>query len=134
MVILLSPHTVSIVFNNFLCLTKSITRCLAHIINLATQAILKTHSKSEHYNSADPEAHEPNVDEAFRDEIGLVRAIVVKVHMQSSMIQIKPIQNKYRLVHLRNVGNFLKIFNIATVLTAYVNFYWIWLFDGHQRM
>lgn len=58
---------------------KSLLRCLAHIINLATQAILKAHSKSEHYDAKDPSAHEPDVDALFRDEIRLVRAVIVKV-------------------------------------------------------
>ncbi|KAN0113570.1 hypothetical protein V8E52_007634 [Russula decolorans] len=31
-------------------------RCLAHIINLATQALISTHSKSKHYDPAEPDA------------------------------------------------------------------------------
>ncbi|KAN0113673.1 hypothetical protein V8E52_007472 [Russula decolorans] len=31
-------------------------RCLAHIINLAMQALISTHSKSKHYNPAEPDA------------------------------------------------------------------------------
>lgn len=57
----------------------SLLRCLAHIINLATQAILKVHSSSKHYDPNEPSAHEPDVDDVYRDEIGLVRSIVVKV-------------------------------------------------------
>lgn len=76
-------------------------RCLAHIINLATQALISTHSKSKYYNPHDPTAHElpvttiytpPAVNNAngeepvpqiLRDELGLVRAIVVKVSLKS---------------------------------------------------
>jgi hypothetical protein len=56
-----------------------ISRCLAHVINLATQALLAAHSSAKHYDPAKPTDHEPDVDGYFRDEIGLVRAIVVKV-------------------------------------------------------
>jgi hypothetical protein len=49
--------------------------CLAHVINLATQALIATYSKSPHFDPKNPEAHIPT----SRDEVGLVRAIVVKV-------------------------------------------------------
>jgi hypothetical protein len=54
-------------------------RCLAHIINLATQALIKGHSKAKHYNPALPDEHIPSTEGIDRDEIGLVRAIAVKV-------------------------------------------------------
>jgi hypothetical protein len=56
------------------------SRCLAHIINLATQALIKTRSEAKYYNP-----HEENkedfdgADGAERDELGLVQAICVKV-------------------------------------------------------
>ena len=55
-------------------------RCLAHIINLATQAVISTRSKSKYY-SGDPEAETvpEDVGTGDRDEIGIVRAICVKV-------------------------------------------------------
>lgn len=53
--------------------------CLAHVINLATQALIATYSKSPHFDPKDPEAHIPVSRESSRDEVGLVRAIVVKV-------------------------------------------------------
>jgi hypothetical protein len=56
-------------------------RCLAHVINLATQALLSAHSSAKHYDPAKPTEHEPDVDAFLRDEIGLVRAIVVKVSL-----------------------------------------------------
>jgi hypothetical protein len=49
--------------------------CLAHVINLATQALISTYSKSPHFDPKHPEAHVPT----SRDEVGLVRAIAVKV-------------------------------------------------------
>jgi hypothetical protein len=49
--------------------------CLAHIINLATQALIGTYSKSPHFDPKNPDAHIPTT----RDEVGLVRTIVVKV-------------------------------------------------------
>ena len=50
-----------------------------HIINLATQALIKGHSKAKHYNPALPDEHIPSTEGFDRDEIGLVRAIAVKV-------------------------------------------------------
>ncbi|KAE9387698.1 hypothetical protein BT96DRAFT_477262 [Gymnopus androsaceus JB14] len=58
--------------------TKNHIRCLAHIINLATQAVLQTHSKSKHYDPKEPEKLEPDVEEEYCDEIGLIQSIVVK--------------------------------------------------------
>ena len=49
--------------------------CLAHVINLATQALISTYSKAPHFDPKNPEAHVP----MGRDEVGLVRAISVKV-------------------------------------------------------
>jgi hypothetical protein len=49
--------------------------CLAHVINLATQALIGTYSKSPHFDPKNPEAHIPS----SRDEVGLIRAIAVKV-------------------------------------------------------
>jgi hypothetical protein len=49
--------------------------CLAHVINLATQSLISIYSKSPYFDPKQPEAHAPT----SRDEVGLVRAIVVKV-------------------------------------------------------
>lgn len=49
--------------------------CLAHVINLATQALISTYGKSPHFDPKNPEAHVPT----SHDEVGLVRAISVKV-------------------------------------------------------
>lgn len=55
-------------------------RCLAHIVNRATQAVISAHSKSKYYNG-NPE----DVGGTERDEIGIVRAICVKVHLTLSL-------------------------------------------------
>lgn len=65
--------------NRFLHDLNYVTRCLAHIVNLATQALITTRSKSKHYNPHELDEHIPDVDAFERDEIGLVRSIVVKV-------------------------------------------------------
>jgi hypothetical protein len=52
---------------------------MAHIINLATQALISTYSKSSHFDPKSPESHLPDTSATLRDEIGLVRAIAVKV-------------------------------------------------------
>ena len=53
---------------------------MAHIINLATQAVISTCSKAKFY-SGDPEDDVVSEDlgELERDEVGLIRAICVKV-------------------------------------------------------
>ena len=58
-----------------------LSRCLAHVINLAMQALLAAHSVTKHYDPSKLTDHEPNVNGLFRDEIGLVRAITVKVSL-----------------------------------------------------
>jgi hypothetical protein len=47
------------------------------VINLATQALISNYSKSLHFDPKNPDAHFPT----DRDEVGLVRAIIVKVCM-----------------------------------------------------
>jgi hypothetical protein len=55
--------------------------CQAHVINLGTQVLISTYSKSPHYTPHEPKAHEPDTsNRGDRDEIGLVRTICVKVH------------------------------------------------------
>ena len=49
--------------------------CLAHIINLVTQVLISTYSKTPHYDPKHPDAHIPTCC----DEVGLIWAIVVKV-------------------------------------------------------
>jgi hypothetical protein len=58
--------------------------CLAHVINLATQALIKGHSKAKYYSPANPDEHIPDVDAYLRDEVGLIRAIAVKVSLFES--------------------------------------------------
>ncbi|KAF8231447.1 hypothetical protein L208DRAFT_1277218 [Tricholoma matsutake] len=53
--------------------------CLAHIINLAMQALILMHSKSKHFDLAELEANLPADCGFDRDEVGLVWAICVKV-------------------------------------------------------
>ncbi|KAJ3768874.1 hypothetical protein FB446DRAFT_706684 [Lentinula raphanica] len=60
-------------------------RCLAHVINLATQAVIKKYSNSKHYDPANPDEHEPDTETIdrdgspkVRDPVGIVRAIAVK--------------------------------------------------------
>jgi len=51
--------------------------CLAHIINLATQALIGAYSKSLHFDPKSPDDHIPT----NRDKVGLIRAIAVKVEI-----------------------------------------------------
>jgi hypothetical protein len=59
-------------------------RCLAHIINLATQAMISTRSKAKYYNPHNIDEHAPDVNAVERDELGLIRAISVKVSFVTS--------------------------------------------------
>ncbi|KAJ8496334.1 hypothetical protein ONZ45_g12488 [Pleurotus djamor] len=60
--------------------TTQHVRCLAHVNNLATQALLKTYSKSKHYDPTTPDTNlHISHDKEERDEVGLVRTISVKV-------------------------------------------------------
>lgn len=57
-------------------------RCLAHILNLATQLLISTKSKAKYYSVHDdnvPDADIADPEQPNRDEVGLVRAICVKV-------------------------------------------------------
>ena len=52
--------------------------CLAHIVNLTTQALISTCSKAKYYSPDDEDAHIPDLTSLDQDEAGLVRAICVK--------------------------------------------------------
>lgn len=58
--------------------THMLSRCLAHIINLATQALILKRSQTKFYDPEAPDTPVPNILAAHRDEVGLVRAICVK--------------------------------------------------------
>jgi hypothetical protein len=66
---------VSSLTHSFQLLTNNTGSCLAHVINLATQMLISTYSKSPHFDPSQPDAHIPT----SRDEVGLIRAIGVKV-------------------------------------------------------
>lgn len=55
------------------------SRCLAHVINLATQAFISLCSTTAHFDPEKPEEHEPDLSADFRDVVGLLRTIGVKV-------------------------------------------------------
>ncbi|KAF5329115.1 hypothetical protein D9758_017952 [Tetrapyrgos nigripes] len=70
-------------------------RCFAHVINLATQAVISTYSKSKYFNPANPEEHEPDTETINRDEIGLIRSIVVKARSSAKRKELfKTIQTR----------------------------------------
>ncbi|KAG6823240.1 hypothetical protein H0H92_010889 [Tricholoma furcatifolium] len=56
--------------------------CLAHVINLATQVLIKAYSSTPHFDPKNPTAHLPTT----RDEVGLVRAITVKVILETFIV------------------------------------------------
>ena len=55
-------------------------RCLAHIVNLATQAVISTRSKSRYYNSNPEDNCLPDdITAPMHNEISIIRAICIKV-------------------------------------------------------
>lgn len=81
--------------------------CLAHVINLATQALISTYSPSPHFDPGNPEAHIPTT----RDEVGLIRTISVKVSSLSFLMRhVKLTQFAIRYL-LRNGKGCSKQFN-----------------------
>ncbi|KAG2151178.1 uncharacterized protein EDB93DRAFT_1327741 [Suillus bovinus] len=70
--------------------------CLAHIVNLTTQALLTAHSKSEHFDPTKPDTVLFASHGIQRDEVGLVHAICVK---ERSSAQCKEL---FKIIQLRN--------------------------------
>ncbi|OBZ65234.1 putative AC transposase [Grifola frondosa] len=62
--------------------------CLAHVINLAMQALIATYSKTPHFDPEKPEAHLNVSSGAYRDEVRLIRAIAVKERSSSKRKEI----------------------------------------------
>ncbi|KAF8581933.1 hypothetical protein K439DRAFT_191640 [Ramaria rubella] len=59
-------------------------RCLAHVINLATQALISKYSSSKYYDPHDPDSVlDDATSHLSRDELGIVRAVAVKEHSSS---------------------------------------------------
>ena len=110
-------------------------RCLAHIINIAMQALISTRSKARYYNPHVLNEHEPDTngtDATDRDEIGLIRAIVVKVNLffifHGSSLMI------WRNGHHLNIKNYSKLFNGKVALYYLSSSYLTWRFGGVQLM
>ncbi|KAL1949584.1 hypothetical protein VTO73DRAFT_8465 [Trametes versicolor] len=63
-------------------------RCLAHIVNLATQALITTYSRSKPYDPQNPDDDLMVNINGRRDVVGLVRSIVVKARSSSKRKQL----------------------------------------------
>lgn len=103
--------------------------CLAHVINLATQMLISTYSKSPHFDPKEPDAHVPTT----RDEVGLVRAIVVKVWIiylarwwHSSL--------SFRNAHLQNEKKCGRPFKPRWIIPHRFNSFSTWRCSGHQHI
>jgi hypothetical protein len=75
-------NTIHINFSFDLHLIINYLRCLAHILNLATQLLISTKSKAKYYSVHDdnvPDADTADPEQPNHDEVGLVHAICVKV-------------------------------------------------------
>ena len=77
-------------------------RCLAHIINLATQALISTRSKAKYYDNNFDDSDVPDLAATERDEVGLIRAITVKVRSSSQRKELfKSIQAEDKVAPLQ---------------------------------
>jgi hypothetical protein len=100
-----SYHTLTKICSDFL----FHTRCLAHVINLATQAYLLTYSKALHFDPADSSTHEPNdLTADMHDEVGLVRVITVKV-------------SRFLYSHLKTTSNELLLSLLGSLISKAIS-------------
>ena len=107
--------------------TNNKCSCLAHVINLATQALIGSYSKAPHYDPKDPEAHIP----ADRDEVGLVRSIVVKVRLPSTNPDCSDTMVRNgRLQRERKCGRPSR----PRQASSHCSCCWICAFDGHRHL
>ena len=87
-----------------------------HIINLATQVLIATQSKAKFYSANSEDGHVLDTTGTDREEIGLVRAICVKVQ---SLPHESYIDSKYfplvRHSRRRNARNFSNWFRYARI-------------------
>jgi hypothetical protein len=60
-------------------------RCLAHVIHLATRALISTYSKAPYYTPEHPNLTTLQ-ENGHRDEVGLIRAIAVKASLLSRVV------------------------------------------------
>lgn len=102
--------------------------CLAHIINLATQALIAMYSKSPHFDPKNPEAHIPT----SHNEVGLVRAIVVKVQCGIFYWCVIGYNLLFRNVLLQN-ANKSDIWLKSKISSNHFNSFLTWRCIGHQR-
>lgn len=87
----------------FLRTSLSPSRCLAHIINLATQAVIATYSSTAHINvdssTADVDKTQSDLADIatrfIRDEVGLIRLLAVKARSSAKRTELlKQLQSK----------------------------------------
>ena len=106
--------------------------CLAHVINLATQALIGTYSQSPYFKPKSPESHVPTC----RDEVGLIRAIVVKVCHPWSVDCNVVKDNDWlflRNARLQNEKRFGGQFNRGPIYASLSSSSSTWRCDGHQH-
>ena len=84
-------------------------RCLAHVINLAMQALISTYSKTKHFDPKEPNIHEPDIDAFQRDEVGLIRSITVKVGLLFFLRGLKSIMFQQARSSAKRKERLLKI-------------------------
>ena len=113
---------------------SSFCSCLAHVMNLGTQVLISTYSKAPHYTPHSPQAHEPHsTQHGDHDEIGLVRAICVKVCLHF-FFKLGFTEYNQRNAHLQNERNFIRQFKSRLLYHPLCSSSSIWRFSGHQLM
>lgn len=108
-------------------------RCLAHIINLATQVLISTRSKAKYYNPHNIDEHTPDVDALERDELGLIRAISVKVRLILFALQATN-NTWFRNAHHCNGRSSSDHSRLEKVSVTQCSCYLTWRFGGAQHM
>ena len=90
-------------------------RCLAHIINLAAQAVISARSKSKYYNGNPADDHLPeDLAANERDEIGIVCAICIKVCIRFLQLTLSADLWVRRLARQPSRRSSSRLFNYAT--------------------
>ncbi len=109
--------------------------CLAHIINLAAQALISAYSKSPHYNPADPDNHLNFGESGYRDEVGLIRAITVKVSrtcgLADALVGNSP-NITHRSARQLSARRYSAKSNCASEFFSHYSYYWTCPFAGPQ--
>lgn len=107
--------------------------CLAHVINLASQAFIAGYSKTKYFNPEKPDDHNLDINAPDHDAVGLVQAINVKVMSKFHCTDMYWQWLIHRSVHPQSASNDSKPCKVIRRHTKRCCSL-IWEFDGHQLL